>query len=148
MQKRCLDILSWGVKSSPHCPKAGKSAAEMWVEPTHPLRLGVFWQTKDVWLAYCYCLLLSLSVMSDSFVIPWTAACQASWSLSLGVRSKSCPLSQWYYLTILSSVAPFSYPLSSQHQSLFQWVDTSHQVAKVLQCQHHSFQWIFKTDFL
>ena len=36
------------------------------------------------------------------------------------------------------------------HQGLFQWVSSSHQVAKVLafQLQHQSFQWIFRTDFL
>ena len=38
----------------------------------------------------------------------------------------------------------------SQHQGLFKWVSSSHQVAKVLefQLQHQSFQWIFRTDFL
>ena len=38
----------------------------------------------------------------------------------------------------------------SQHQGLFQWVSSSHQVAKVLelQLQHQSFQWIFRTGFL
>ena len=38
----------------------------------------------------------------------------------------------------------------SQHQSLFQWVSSSNQVAKVLefQLQHQSFQWIFRVDFL
>ena len=38
----------------------------------------------------------------------------------------------------------------SQHQGLFQWVSSSHQVAKVLklQSQHQSFQWMFRTDFL
>ena len=38
----------------------------------------------------------------------------------------------------------------SQHQGLFKWVSTLHQVAKVLefQLQHQSFQWIFRTDFL
>ena len=50
-----------------------------------------------------------------------------------------------------------SHPLSSpsalnlsQHQGLFQWVSSSHQVAKVLelQLQHQSFQWILRTDFL
>ena len=51
-----------------------------------------------------------------------------------------------------------SHPLSSpspafklsQRQSLFQWVSSLHQVAKVLefQLQHQSFQWIFRTDFL
>ena len=50
-----------------------------------------------------------------------------------------------------------SHPLSSpsppalspsQHQGLFQWVNSSHQVAKVLefQLQHQSFQWIPRTD--
>ena len=39
---------------------------------------------------------------------------------------------------------------SSQHWGLFQWVSSSHQMAKVLQLhlQHQSFQWIFRTDFL
>ena len=38
----------------------------------------------------------------------------------------------------------------SKHQDLFKWVNSSHQVAKVLefQLQHQSFQWIFRTDFL
>ena len=38
----------------------------------------------------------------------------------------------------------------SQHQGLFQWASSSHQVAKVLefQLQHPSFQWIFRVDFL
>ena len=49
----------------------------------------------------------------------------------------------------LSSPSPPALSLS-QHQGLFQWVSSSHQVAKVLefQLQHQSFQWIFKTDFL
>ena len=49
----------------------------------------------------------------------------------------------------LSSPSPPAFNLS-QHQDLFQWVKSSHQVAKVLefQLQHQSFQWIFRTDFL
>ena len=43
-----------------------------------------------------------------------------------------------------SSPSPPAFNLS-QHQGLFQWVSSSHQVAKVLefQLQHQSFQWIF-----
>ena len=52
-----------------------------------------------------------------------------------------------------------SYPLSSpsppalnlsQDQGLFQWVSSSHQVAKVLefQLQHQSFQWTPRTELL
>ena len=47
--------------------------------------------------------------------------------------------------------APFPPALDlSQHQGLFQWISSSHQVVKVLelQLQHQSFQWIFRTDFL
>ena len=49
----------------------------------------------------------------------------------------------------LSSPSPPTFNLS-QHQSLFKWVSSSHQVAKVLefQLQHQSFQWIFRIDFL
>ena len=49
----------------------------------------------------------------------------------------------------LSSPSPPAFNLS-QHQSLFEWVSSSHQVAKVLefQLQHQSFQWIFRTDLL
>ena len=48
-----------------------------------------------------------------------------------------------------SSPSPPAFHLS-QHQGLFQWVSSSHQVAKVLEFQlkHQSFQWIFRTDFL
>ena len=37
----------------------------------------------------------------------------------------------------------------SQHQGLFQWVSSSHQVAKVMefQFQHQSLKWIFRNDF-
>ena len=46
----------------------------------------------------------------------------------------------------LSSPSP-SVPNLSQHQGLFQWVKSSHEVAKVLefQLQHQSFQCIFRT---
>ena len=70
-----------------------------------------------------------------------------------GTCSNLYPSSQWCHPTISSSVVPFSSNLSfnlSQHQGLFKWVRSSHQVAKVLefQLQHQSFQWIFRVDFL
>ena len=58
-------------------------------------------------------------------------------------------LSQWYHWTISSSVSPFSSCLQSFLASgPFQWVSSWHQVAKVLELQLQSFQWIFRVDFL
>ena len=52
--------------------------------------------------------------MSNSFETPWTAACQASLSIT---NSRACsnsrPLSQWYHPTISFSVIPFSFHLQS-----------------------------------
>ena len=49
----------------------------------------------------------------------------------------------------LLSPSPPAFNLS-QHQGLFQWVSSVHQVAKVLefQLQHRSFQWTPRTDLL
>ena len=49
----------------------------------------------------------------------------------------------------LSSPSPPAFNLS-QHQSLFQWVSSLHQMAKRLELhfQHQSFQWIFRVDCL
>ena len=49
----------------------------------------------------------------------------------------------------LSSPSPPAFNLA-QHQGLFHWVGSSHQVAKVLelQFQQQSFQWMFRGDFL
>ena len=72
-------------------------------------------------------------------------------SLSPRVCSNSCPLSQWCHPTTSSSASPlFSCLHLSQHQDLFQWVGSLHQVAKLLelQLQHQSFHWIFRVDSL
>ena len=68
-----------------------------------------------------------------------------------GVHSDSRPLSQWCHPAISPRSSPS--PLArnpSQHQSLFQWVNSSHEVAKVLkfQLQHHSFQRNPRDDLL
>ena len=86
------------------------------------------------------------------FATPWIAARQASLSIS---NSRSS-----LRLTSIESVMPSSHlilcrpllllPPPSQHQSLFQWVNSSHEVAKVLefQLQHHSFQRNPRADLL
>ena len=88
----------------------------------------------------------SCSAMSYS-ATPWNATCQASLSIT----------NSWSLLKLMSIDIQPSHPLSSpspalfnlsQHQGLFQWVSSSHQVAKVMefQHQHQSFQWTPRTD--
>ena len=48
------------------------------------------------------------------FATPWTAACQASLSITNSEFTQiQCPLSRWYHSTISSSVIPFSSHLQS-----------------------------------
>ena len=83
------------------------------------------------------------------FVTPWTPG--------LPVYHQLPEFTQTHVHWVSHAIQP-SHPLSSpfppafnlsQHQGLFKWVSSLHQVAKVLefQLQHQSFQWIFRTDF-
>ena len=87
------------------------------------------------------------------FVTPWTEAHQASlffiisWSL---LKTHVHWVGDGIQLSHrLSPSSPPAINLS-QHQDLFQWVSSSHLMAKVLklQFQHQSFQWIFRVDNL
>ena len=81
---------------------------------------------------------------------PWTAAHQASLSItnsqSLLKLTSITLVMPSNHLILLSSPSPPALNLS-QHQSLFKWISSSHQVAKVLEFQLQSFQWIFRNDF-
>ena len=76
----------------------------------------------------------------------------------LPVHHQLPELTQTHAHRVGDAIQP-SHPLSSpsppaphppQHQGLFQWVNSSHEVAKVLefQLQHQSFQWTPRTDLL
>ena len=85
------------------------------------------------------------------FASPWTAAHQASQSINNSrglLKLMSIESVMPSNNLVLSSPSPPAFNLS-QHQGLFKWVSSSHQVAKVLefQLQHQSFQWLFRTDF-
>ena len=93
----------------------------------------------------------SQSVVSDSFVTPWTTARQASLSIT-NPRSPPKPMciesvipSNYLSLCLSLILLPSIFP---RHEGLFQWVSSSHQVAKVLvfQLQHQSFQWTPRID--
>ena len=86
------------------------------------------------------------------FATPWTAARQASLSIT---NSRSLLKFMSFALVMpfkhLLLCCPPSPPIFNlfQHQGLFKWVSSSHQVAKVFELQllHQSFQWILRTDF-
>ena len=107
--------------------------------------------TQELAKPYQFSSVQSLSCVC-LFVSPWTAAHQASlsitnsWSLFKLIFMESVMPSNHL---ILSSPSPPAFNLS-QHQGLFQGVSSLHQVAKVLefQLQHQSFQRIVRTDFL
>ena len=76
----------------------------------------------------------------------------------LPVHHKHLEFTQTHFLRVGDAIQPY-HPLLppsaptlnlSQHQGLFKWVSSLHQVAQVLefQLQHQAFKWIFRTDFL
>ena len=97
----------------------------------------------------CCC---SLAVVSDSL---WSHGQQM---LGFPVLHYLLQFAQTHVYWVGYAIQP-SHPLSApvppalnlpQHQGIFQRIDSSHQVAEVLelQLQHQSFQWIFRTNFL
>ena len=72
------------------------------------------------------------------FASPWIAACQASLSITNSLSSLKLNVHRVRDAIqpshSLSSPSPPA-PNPSQHQSLFQWVNSSHEVAKVLELQ-------------
>ena len=86
------------------------------------------------------------------FATPWIAVHQASLSITSSQSTQTHV--HWVSDAIqpshpLSSPSPPAFSLS-QHQGLFQWVSSSHQVAKVLEfhLQHQSFQWTPRTGLV
>ena len=96
------------------------------------------------------------SSVAQSCPTPWDPMdCSTS---GLPVHNQLPEFTQTHVHWVSDAIQP-SHPLLSpspptfnfsQHQGLFKWISTLHQVAKVLafQLQHQSFLWIFKTDFL
>ena len=89
------------------------------------------------------------------FATPWITACQASLSITISWSSLKLTSIELVMPSSHLILCPLSSPSSSAsnpspHQSLFQWVSSSHEVAKVLefQLQHQSFQWTSRTDLL
>ena len=99
---------------------------------------------ETISISMCLVVIQSLSLV-QLFSTLWTAARQAFLFSTISVSLlKFMSIELVSHLTISSSVvlSPSSCPQLSQHQGLFQLVNSSHQVAKLLelQLQHHFFQ--------
>ena len=125
-------------------------------------------------------LLIQCSENSVSFHCPkWTTSCKSWEDIQFSSVAQSCPtlcdpvnrstpglpvhhqlpeFTQTHVHRVDDAIQP-SHPLSSlsppapnpsQHQGLFQWVNSSHEVAKVFefQLQHQPFQWKPRTYLL
>ena len=122
----------------------------LWPSTRGSLILLCFLRLGWCHLHVCCC---SVTQLCPTLCNPCTAAWQASlsftisWSLLKLISIKLVMPSNNFIPCHRPSLPAFNL---SQHQGLFQWVSSSHQVAKVLalQLQHQSFQWIFRTDFL
>ena len=96
---------------------------------------------KDFYLCYLILIISSVqfshSVVSDSLQPHEPQHTRPPCpSPTPAVHPNSCPSSRWCHPAISSSVVPFSSCLQSfQHQGLFKWVSSSHQVPKILEFQ-------------
>ena len=148
---------STAVKSNTSSPQLEKAHARQWRPRTAKKKKK---SLKKLYLIFknmimklqLYFKIWSLSFQFSSvqllscvwhFATPWTTARQSSLSIT-NSQSNAIQPSQ-----PLSPPSPPALNLS-QHQGLFKWVSSSHQVAKVLefQLQHQSYQWTPRTDLL
>ena len=101
-----------------------------------------------------------VSVQFSSVAQPYLTLCNPmNCSIpGLPVHHQFLEFTETHVLWVSDAIQP-SHPLSSpsppafnpsQHQILFKWVSSSHQVVKVLdiQLQHQSLRWIYSTGFL
>ena len=85
------------------------------------------------------------------FATPWTAAHQASLSFTISqsllklMSMESVLVSNHLILCCPLLLWPSIFP---SIRGFFQWVSSSNQVAKVLELQHQSFQWIVRVNYL
>ena len=96
-----------------------------------------FHQCLIIFFVQFFCLLQFSSVQLLSrvwlFVTPWTTACQASLSITnsrSSIRLMSIESVMPFRQSHLRSSPSPAAPNPSQHQSLFQWVNSLHEVAK------------------
>ena len=146
----CTDaLLSWlGAKYPASCcvGERGTLSVLKQFSPKISLQESIYCPYTFLYISLAEVVVVAVQLLSHVwvFVTPWTIALQVPLSFTI-----SQSLLRFMPSHPLSSPSPPALSLS-QHQGLFQWVSSSHQVAKLLelQLQHQSFQWIFRVDFL
>ena len=132
---------------------------EAWCAAVHRISKSQTWLSG--WTTGCvYALVQFSSVQFNSVAQSCPSLCNPMnrSTLVLPVHHQLPEFTQTHVHRVGDAIQP-SHPLSSssppvpnpsQHQSLFQWVNSSHEVAKVLefQLQRQSFQWTPRTDLL
>ena len=142
--------IGWEIRSG-HAPREPSLSSAVSLLKDVSVSLLITHQTCDQYVTYCLVIVQSLSRV---------LLCQPMNCSTPGfpVLHYFPEFVQAHVHWVSDAIQPFHPLLSpsflalnlSQHQGFFQWVHSSHQVAKVLelQIQHQSFQWIFRTDFL
>ena len=147
-----LNVFLWQVDlTGPLCPIATKQNC------FHHQQLCEW--TFIYYLGLCSSLLLFMCIYQFSSVTqlcPTLCDPMNRRTPGLPIHHQQAELTQTSVHQVGDAIQPSHPPLSpsplapnpSQHQSLFQWVNSSHEVAKVLefQLQHHSFQRHHRTD--
>ena len=106
------------------------------------------WECSSIWWKISSVKSLSHVWLSAT---PWTAGSTPGFPVHHQLPELAQSQVHWVCVAIQKShplLSPSQAFNLSQHQGLFNWVSSSHQVAKVLELQHQSFQWTPRTDFL
>ena len=154
-----------------HCDNSVVVAQKQpWTKCTQ-MRVEVFWKSfimdTDFWISYniymswniiLFSIFLNHLKMFSSVTQVCPTLCNPMGCSTPGfpVYQQLPELTQTHVHRVGDAIQP-SHPLSSpsppifnlaHHQGLFKWVSSLHQVAKILELQHQSFQRTFRTDFL
>ena len=146
---KTVTIISWQARKTKHTHKRGSSGQKLKQQKRTNTRIytskGPFWNKR--WLEITWwkghCIPASVQFSSVQLLCP-TLCDPMNWSTpGLPVHHQLPEFTQTHVHRVSDAIQP-SHPLSSpsppapspsQHQSLFQWVNFSHEVAKVLELQ-------------
>ena len=149
--RRQNEVLLMLVGVAEECPPRDRTCASITWCGKGTLQIGLSWEFWGGQIEL-FCCVYACSVTQSCPTLSKLMDCSTqsflsftiSWSL-LKLMSIELVIPS-NYLHPLLSPSPPALNLS-QHRGLFQWVSSSHQVAKVLELQLQFFQWIFRVDF-